>query len=201
MENYPTRERYRSEPMNRASRLAAGVIAALLLAGPARADNKMGYVLLSQEEARSLPHNGGALGVDVERGQQISDQGLVFELIRVKSVRDRQPAAAAGLRRGDEIIAVDGRVFASLASFAAYIGAAGAGSRLVIDYIPNGGGPAQAQRVTALIGTATQRRDEGMSTGTKIAIGAGAAALFGCYELGCFRRNAPAQQQAPSLTR
>ena len=186
-------------------RLMAGLLAAVFLAGqagPVRADNKMGYLLLSQEEARTLPHNGGALGLDVERGQQINDQGLVFELIQVKSARDRAPGAAAGLRRGDEIIAVDGRVFASLSTFAAYIGAAGAGSRLVIDYIPSGGGPAQAQRVTAQIGSPAQRKqaEEVMSTSTKVAIGVGAAALFGCYELGCFKRNAP-PQQPPSLNR
>ena len=179
-------------------RIAAALLAASLIAGqvgPAFADNKMGYVLLGQDEARSLAHNGGALGMDIERGQQINDQGLVFELVRVKSVRDGQAGAAAGLRRGDEIIAVDGRVFASLASFAAYIGAAGRGSRLVIDYIPSGGGPAQAQRVTAQIGTPAQRKqaEQGMSTSTKVAIGVGAAALFGCYELGCFKRNAPVQ--------
>jgi C-terminal processing protease CtpA/Prc len=186
--------------MTTARRLMAGVFAVALMAGQAgqvRAENKMGYLLLTQEEARTLPHNGGALGLDVERGQEIRDQGLDFELIRVKSVRDRAPGAAAGLRRGDEIIAVDGRVFPSLATFAAYIGAAGPGSRLVIDYIPNGGGPAQAQRVTAQIGSSAQRKqaDQGMSTGTKLAIGAGAAALFGCYELGCFKRSAPPQQQ------
>jgi S1-C subfamily serine protease len=191
--------------MGVARRLMAGVLGAVLLAsqfGPARADNKMGYLLLSQEEARTLPRNGGALGLDVERGQQINDQGLSFELIRVKSARDKMPGAASGLRRGDEIIAVDGRVFPSLATFAAYIGAAGPGSRLVIDYIPNGGGPAQAQRVTAQIGSPAQRKEaeRGMSTSTKVAIGVGAAALFGCYELGCFKRNAP-PQQAPALNR
>ena len=28
----------------------------------------------------------------------------------------------------------------------------------------------------------------GLSTGTKVAIGVGAAALFGCYKAGCFSR-------------
>jgi hypothetical protein len=37
-----------------------------------------------------------------------------------------------------------------------------------------------------------------MSTGTKVAIGVGAAALFGCYELGCFSYRSAG---APNSTR
>ena len=189
-----------------ARRLMAGLLCGLLVASPgqfARAENQMGYRLVTAEEAAGLPRNHGALGLDAERAQVINDQGLSFELIRVKSVREGAPAARAGLRRGDQIIALDGRVFASLAAFSAYVGAARPGSRMAIDYIPNGGGPAQAQRVTAQMGGAEQAKpaEQGMSTGTKVAIGVGAAALFGCYELGCFSKRNPTPQQPPAVNR
>lgn len=93
------------------------------------------------QEASTLPHNHGALGVDVERAQQITDEGMTFDLIRVKEVRQGSPGAKAGFRRGDQIIAVDGRVFPSIAAFAAYVGSMSRGSRVSIDYIPAGGGP------------------------------------------------------------
>ena len=61
------------------------------------------------------------------------------------------------------------------------------------------GGPQQAQRVAVTVGAggravpaqAEEPARTGMSTGSKLAIGAGAAALFGCYKLGCFSRSAP----------
>ena len=40
---------------------------------PARAENAMGYRMLSEQEAATLPHNHGALGLDVSRAQQIVD--------------------------------------------------------------------------------------------------------------------------------
>jgi hypothetical protein len=107
----------------------------------AYAENQMGYRLLSVQEASTLPHNHGALGMDVERAQQITDEGMTFDLIRVKQVRQGSPGAKAGFRRGDQIIAVDGRVFPSIAAFAAYVGSMSPGSRVSIDYIPAGGGP------------------------------------------------------------
>ncbi|WP_158741996.1 PDZ domain-containing protein [Acidisphaera sp. L21] len=176
------------------NRYVALVLAASLAVGamPARAENSMGYRLLSQQEAASLPHNHGALGLDVERAQQISDSGLVFEIIRVKQVRADSAGARAGLRPGDQIIAIDGRVFPSLAVFAAYVGSLAPGSNVTADYIPSGGGPAQAQRVSIAIGKPAEQ-SAGLSTGTKVAIGVGAAALFGCYELGCFSRRKPVQ--------
>ena len=171
--------------------LAAALGASLLFAQAASAENQMGYRLLDTQEAQSLPRNKGALGLDVERGQQITDAGMMFELVRVKQVRDRSAGGKAGLHRGDQIIAVDGRVFASLAAFAAYVSSIPPGGRVSIDYIPSGAGPGQAQRVTATIGG---KPEEGMSTGEKVAIGVGAAALLGCYEMGCFSKRQPGPQ-------
>ena len=200
-----------------AMRSAAPLVATIFLLlqvvpGPARADNQMGYRLLTQQEAASLPRNGGALGLDVERAQQITDGGMTFDLIRVKSVRRGSPGAQAGFNVGDQIIAIDGRVFPTLTTFASYIGATSPGQRIAVDYMPAGGGPQQAQRMSVTIGAAgrsMQPSDQpppqdqasgGMSTGTKVAIGVGAAALFGCYEIGCFSRHSrshpPVRQQA-----
>ncbi len=179
---------------------------------PARADNPMGYRLLPAEDAASLPRNGGALGLSVERSQQITDSGMTFELMRVVQVRPGSPGAAAGFHVGDQLIAVDGRVFPTIAAFAAYIGSVSPGTQSVVDYIPSGGGPGQAQRLAVTVGGAGATAGQpaspsnggaartGLSTGTKVAIGVGAAALLGCYELGCFshRRNSHATPPAGS---
>ena len=171
----------------------AGV--SLLIAGPAGAENKMGYKLLTQEDVTTLPRNHGALGLDIERATTINDGGMVFDLIRVKDVRSGSAGGKAGLHKGDEIIALDGHVFSTLQVFAAYVGAATPGARVLIDYIPSGSGPAQAQRVTAVVaGGGQQPVQEGMSTREKVGIGIGAAALLGCYEMGCFSHK-PAQGQ------
>jgi predicted metalloprotease with PDZ domain len=122
-------------------------------------------------------------------------------LIRVKQVRSGSPGEQAGFHPGDEIIAVNGEVFSSLAVFAAYVGSVQPGSQINVDYIPAGGGPQQAQRIAVTVGMAGQTAQptvqadqsnqsrQGLSTGTKVAIGVGAVALFGCYELGCFSRH------------
>ena len=180
--------------------LAASLFAAPLLPSPAKAENQMGYQLLSQQDAVGLPRNRGSLGMDIERGQRITDGGMTFDIIRVKQVRRGSPGAQAGFGPGDQIIAVDGRVFASLVAFAAYVGSVQPGSPVNVDYIPVNGGPAQAQRVTVMVGGAGNPAQQpqqgpaptGLSTGTKVAIGVGAAALFGCYEMGCFSRKRPA---------
>ena len=184
------------------------IVATTLLALPVatRADNPMSYRLLSQQEAAGLPHNRGALGLEVERAQQITDDGMTFDILRVKQVRPGSPGAQAGFQSGDQIIAVDGRVFASLASFAAYVGSVAPGNQASVDYIPAGGGPQQAQRIGVTVGAAGQTAvpsghgpaATGMSTGTKVAIGVGAAALFGCYQLGCFSHRSVG---APNSTR
>ena len=172
---------------------------------PANADNAMGYRLLSPEAAEALPHNHASLGVNVARAEQISDGGMTFDLMRINQVRRGSPGAQAGLKPGDEIIAVDGMVFPSLLVFAAYVGSATAATPLSIDYIPAGGGPQQAQRVTVDIGAGsrgpqtaspTPEAKQGMSTSTKIAIGVGAAALFGCYEMGCFSHGSVSSQNS-----
>jgi PDZ domain len=163
--------------------------------GPAWADNPMGYRLLSEQEASALPQRHGTLGLSVARAQQIRDHGLVFDILRVQQVRPGSPGAQAGLKAGDQIIAMDGRVFPSLAVFAAYVGSMAPGSQAALDYMPAGGGPAQAQRVGITIGgpagagrAAPKAGGGGLSTGAKLAIGAGAAALL-CYKMGCFSRH------------
>ena len=188
----------------RASRPLAALAAACLLLAPcvstpAWADNPMGYRLLTEDEAAKLPRHGGSLGMDVDRAQRVTDSGMTFDLMRVKQVRRGSPAAQAGLAPGDTIISVDGQVFPTIAAFAAYVGSTSPGSRIDVDYIPAGGGPQQAQRVAVTVGGSKQagqpapRQDEtpsksGLSTGQKLAIGAAAAAVIGCYWTGCLSR-------------
>lgn len=177
--------------------IAATLVVGECIPAPAHAENQMGYQLLTSQEAAALPHNHGSLGMDIERSQQITDGGMTFDLIRVKGVRRGSPGAQAGFNPGDQIIAVDGRVFPSLVVFAEYVGSVQPGTAASVDYIPANGGPAQAQRVAVTIGTprngAQAPAPGGMSTGTKVAIGVGAAALLGCYELGCFSHRHPMQ--------
>ena len=186
--------------------MAAALLAAQMAPAPARADNAMGYRLLSDQEAATLPRSRGSLGLDIERASQINDHGMTFDIMRVKAVRRDSPGAQAGFRPGDQIIAVDGRVFPTIKSFAAYIGSVPPGNRIAVDYMPAGTGPQQAQRVTAVIAQAgqptppapaSQSAQGGLSTGEKIAIGVGAAALLVCYKRGCFSRQTAAQSPAP----
>ncbi len=194
---------------------AGSLLAVQCLPAPARAENQMGYRLLAPQEAASLPRNSGSLGLDVERSQQITDGGMTFDIIRVKRVVRGSPGARAGFSPGDQIIAVNGMVFSSINAFAAYVGSTPPGTQVTVDYIPSGGGPQQAQRVAVEVGGAGRPnqmppRQEpapstGMSTGSKIAIGVGAAALLGCYEMGCFSRkpttNAGTNAGRPSAVR
>jgi len=195
------------------SRTVTTLVTALLLGLQwtprlAYAENQMGYRLLSVQEASRLPHNQGALGMEVEAAQRITDDGMTFDLIRVKQVRRDSSGSQAGFRSGDQIIAVDGRVFPSIAAFAAYVGSRSPGSRVSVDYIPAGGGPAKAERVAVIVGRAgrsargspqnspNDRPAAGMSTRMKIGIGA--AALLGCYELGCFSSRSNSSGPAPN---
>lgn len=192
--------------------LAASFLGLQCMPSPALAENAMGYQLLSARQASALPRSGGTLGMDVRGAQQISDSsGMTFELLRVTGVRRGSPAAQAGFKVGDQIIAADGQVFPTTAAFAAYVGSVQPGGQISVDYMPAGGGPQQAQRVAVTVGAGgravpaqrdDQARSTGMSTGAKVAIGVGAAALLGCYELGCFSRSrtrsgVAGQQQAP----
>ena len=184
--------------------LAAALVGASLVASPvAQADNQMGYQLLRGEQAARLPRGGGSLGVDVGRGQVITDSGMTFELLKVRAVRRGTAAARAGLGAGDQIIAIDGRVFPSVAAFAGYVGSLPPGRMVSVDYLPSGGGPDQAQRIGVTVGSVgggavaprtAETESGGLSSGQKLAIGAGAVALFGCYELGCFTRHEQPQQ-------
>ncbi len=172
---------------------------------PAWADNQMGYQMLPQAEAASLPKAGGTLGLNVGPGQQITSQGLTFKLLRVNSVKSGASGAQAGFRPGDQIISVDGRVFPSVPAFAGYVGSVPPGRQINVDILPAGSGPQGAQRITATLGGGTTAaipapappapdqpapdpKAGTLSTGTKIAIGTAAVALFGCYKLGCFNR-------------
>ena len=174
---------------------------------PAWADNQMGYRMLPQAEASSLAKAGGTLGLNVGPGQQITSGGLTFKLLRVNSVKPGASGAQAGFRTGDQIISVDGRVFPSVPAFAGYVGSVAPGQQINVDFLPSGSGPQGAQRVTATLGggataaipttpvqpapdqpAAVDPKAGTLSTGTKIAIGTAAVALFGCYKLGCFNR-------------
>ena len=177
------------------------VVAALALGGaPARAANPMAYQLITDRQAADLPRGHGALGLVVNVSSMISDSGLNFALLRVDQVKPGSAGAAAGIQVGDQIIAVDGHVFPDIKAFAEYAGALRPGTATLVDYIPKGGEAKDAQRLSVTVGKPgggsqpTLDAHQGMSTGTKVAIGLGAAALLGYYEL---HKNSgqPAQQQ------
>jgi YidB-like protein len=113
-----------------------------------------------------------------DRVQQMADQSRLAPESFLQQLSLHLPTVV-----DNYIIAVDCRVFPSLAIFGAYIGAVSPGSRVTVDYIPSGQGPANAQRVAVVLGRDAQA---GMSAGEKVAIGVGEAALLGCYEMGCF---------------
>ena len=173
--------------------VTASLLDGQILPSAALADNQMGYQTLTVDQANALPKGGGKLGLNVGRAQQINSGGMTFELLRVNGVTSGSPGAKAGFRVGDQIIAVDGKVFTNVAAFAGYVGSKRPDDRISVDYMPPNGGPKDAQRVDVTLagsGTAATKPNEpqssGLSTGTKLAIGVGAAALFGCYKLGCF---------------
>src|SRR3978361_1886204 len=83
-----------------ASLLAATFLSLQLLPAPAFADNQMGYRLLPANQASGLPHNGGALGMNVGRAQQINSGGMTFELLRVNGVTQGSAGEQAGPRHG-----------------------------------------------------------------------------------------------------
>ena len=154
----------------------------------------MGYRLQGAEQSASLRKAGGSLGMKVGPERVISSGGMTFELLKVEGIGASSPAEQAGLKVGDQIIAVDGRVFPNVPTFAEYVGSVPPGHRIEVDYMPAGGGPQQAQRVGVTVGEGGRAAKPvdaargSLSTGEKIAIGAGAIAVFGCYEAGCFSR-------------
>lgn len=161
--------------------------------------NQMGYRMLTSQEAANLPRSTGAsLGLTVEAKSRIQEQSLSFTTLQVTQVRAGSPAASGGLHRGDTLIAVNGLVFSGPREFALYVTSLTPGTTMTVDFIPSGSGPDNAQRVSLRVGgqgrsTVTPGEPEtGMSTRMKL--GLGAAALFGCYKLGCFSSSKPAQQ-------
>ena len=197
-----------------AKRLVSAMVLASFLGlqpglAPAWAENAMNYRFLSAKEADALPKAGGTLGLNVGPGEQITSGGMTFRLLKVNSVKQGAAGAQAGFRPGDQIISVDGRVFPTVPAFADYVGSVAPGRQVSVDLMPAGGGPQDAQRLTATLGgpngggaapavaaappapqPGAEAPKEGgtLSTGTKVAIGAAAVALFGCYKLGCFNR-------------
>jgi len=156
----------------------------------AHAENAMGYRLMSTSQAARLPDNHGTLGLDVARARQISSSGMSFALMQVKGVQRGSPAARVGFQQGDQVIAVNGRVFPTTTAFAAYLRSIPPGTRINIDYMPADAGPANAERVALVVGKGgtqyaqSSEQSSGMSKRTKL--GLGAAAVIGCYYFGCF---------------
>jgi len=176
--------------------LAASMFSAQALT-PALADNQMGYQLVTAEQAAGLPHSNGLLGIQAGAGQQINSKDLNFELLKIQGVRPGSPGAKAGFKPGDQLIAIDGRVFANTQAFANFVGSIAPGRHVTIDYMPAGTGPKAAKRVDVQLASrdgavaaepGSESEKAGMSRGKKIAIGAAAIALFGCYKFGCFSR-------------
>ncbi len=181
--------------MKRTSRTTAVLLAAALVASAvARADNQMGYRLETSQMAAALPRGGGSLGMKVGPEKEITSGGMTFEILKVEAVGQESPARQAGLAVGDQLIAVDGRVFPDSKTFAEYVGSVAPGHHIEVDYMPADGGPKQAQRVGVTVGeggratTPDKEPSRGLSTGAKVAIGVGAIAVIGCYEAGCFKR-------------
>jgi len=167
----------------------------------AHAENAMGYRLVTTSQAANLPDNHGSLGLNVAPAGQITSSGMRFALMQVKGVQRGSPAARAGFQQGDQIIAVNGRVFPTGTAFAAYLRSIPPGTRINMDHIPAGGGPSNAQRIALVVGkpgysaaqSAQSEHSRGMSTRTKL--GLGAAAVFGCYYMGCFSGSGSSQQR------
>ena len=74
----------------------ASILTAQMTPMMARAENAMGYRLLSMEQAGHLPNNRGAVGLDVAAARQITEAGMTFDLMRVQRV---QAGSAAAQRR------------------------------------------------------------------------------------------------------
>ena len=177
--------------------VAAILVGSQSLVAVALADNKMGYKLETAEQASQLHRTGGSLGMKVGPENDINSEGLSFQLLKVEGVVDDSPAKQAGLAVGDQVIAVDGHVFPNTKTFAEYVGSIAPGQQIDVDYMPKGGGPKDAKRVGVTVGEGghaikpkqgAQKSAGGLSTGEKVAIGIGAAAVIGCYEFDCYSK-------------
>ena len=148
-----------------ASRIVTPIVTASMLTlqwtpNHAYAENQTGYRLLSVQEASRLPRHHGALGMHVERAQQITD-GHDIRFDSSEAGAARLAWHSSRLSQGRPIIAVDGRVFPSITAFGAYVGSIPPGSRIqCVDYIPAGGGPENAKRVPVPIGDAGRPTQE-----------------------------------------
>ena len=191
---------------------ASALIAVQLAVAPVSADNKMGYQIVTPEQAAAMPRAGGSLGMKIGPEEMIDSEGLHFAVLKVEGVQQSSAASQAGLKIGDQIIAVNGRVFPNVAAFAGYVGSIPPGQQIEVDFMPAGGGPKQAQRVGVTVGEGGRaaaphqdvpRSNGGLSTGDKVAIGLGAAAIFGCYEYNCYSRlkERIAEERAKKLPR
>ena len=177
--------------------VTAILIGSQSLAVVASADNKMGYRLETAADAASLTKAGGSLGMKVGPQDDIASEGLSFQVLKVEGVAADSAAAQAGLKVGDQIIAVNGRVFPNTRTFAEYVGSIKPGQEIEIDFMPQGAGPKDAKRVGVTVGEGGKAKSPapdapksagGLSTGEKVAIGLGAAAILGCYEYGCIAK-------------
>lgn len=175
--------------------MAAVLLGAQSLSVAASADNKMGYQLETAEQSSALTKAGGSLGMKIGPEDTITSQGLTFQVLKIEGLVEGSPAAQAGLKIGDQIIAVNAHVFPDTRTFAEYVGSIAPGRQIDIDYMPKGGGPKEAQRVGVTVGEGghaskpqadAPKSAAGLSTGDKVAIGLGAAAIFGCYEFDCY---------------
>lgn len=184
--------------------VAAVLIGSQSLVGLASADNKMGYKLETSADAASLTKAGGSLGMKVGPEDDIDSEGLSFQVLKVEGVVGGSPASQAGLKVGDQIIAVNGHVFPNTKTFAEYVGSIKPGQQIDVDYMPQGAGPKDAKRVGVTVGEGGRAKAPeqsgaksagGLSTGEKVAIGLGAAAVIGCYEYGCVSKLKKKYQQ------
>ena len=83
--------------------IAAGVMMGLLLTGSAGADQPLSQTPYAHGDEDKLPH--GVIGVSLQVGaERIGDPAVLY----VGMVHPEGPAHQAGLRHGDEVIAVDG---------------------------------------------------------------------------------------------
>ncbi len=75
----------------------------------------------------------GWLGVSIDDGRSIEMQGQTGTAVRLSSVNEGAPAGAAGLRAGDQLVAIDGRVARGSDALIDDIGSRSPGTRVSLD--------------------------------------------------------------------